>query len=230
MKPHASSQQESRRLALIKAGLFIACLLPIYPLLNGLFGSGDLGANPVETIQRWTGTWAFNCLLLTLCITPLRACTGAHWLTRLRRMLGLFSFFYALLHFLAFIGFDHAFDLNDIVRDIAKRPFVTAGFAAFVILVPLAATSSQWAIRRLGGRRWQSLHRAIYPAAIIACLHYFWLVKASALVWPIAYALSTAALLGWRAKERQRKAIQTSVPAKPARVEKPVQFFRQRPK
>lgn len=225
MTPNPIQPPQTPPLGLLKGGLFIACLLPLYPLLSGLFGNGDLGANPVETIQRWTGTWALNCLLLTLCITPLRTWTKAHWLTRLRRMLGLFSFFYALLHFLAFIGFDHAFDLNDIAHDIAKRPFVSAGFAAFAILVPLAATSSQWAIRQLGGRRWQNLHRAVYPAAIIACLHYFWLVKASALIWPIMYGLATALLLGWRARERQRKAI----PAKPMRVEKPLTFHRQRP-
>lgn len=213
------------QLTQIKSALFALCLLPLYPLAHGAV-TGDLGANPVEYIQRWTGTWSINFLLLTLCITPLRGLTGFHWLTRLRRMLGLFCFFYASLHALAFIGLDHEFAVNEIARDIFKRPFVTAGFAAYVILLPLAATSSQWAIRQLGGKRWQELHRGIYPAAIIACIHYFWLVKATALIWPIAYALALSGLLAWRIQERKRKA----TPAMPTQRINPVHFFKQRPK
>lgn len=213
-----------RALAAVKTTLFLACLLPLLPLGIAAW-SGDFGPNPVEYLQRWTGTWAINFLVLTLCVTPLRVSLGWPWLGRLRRMLGLYCFFYALLHFLAFIGFDHGFAVDDIARDIFKRPFVLAGFAAFVILVPLAATSNQWAIRRLGGRRWQELHRSVYPVAIIACVHYFWLVKATALLWPILYSATFALLLGWRAREWRRKAI--PVP-RPAKVQ-PVKFFQQKP-
>ena len=176
-------------------------------------------------MQRWTGTWTFNFLLLTLCVTPLRAWRGWHWLLRLRRMLGLFAFFYGALHFLSFIGFDHAFAVDDIARDIFKRPFVIAGFAAFVLMIPLAATSNAWAIRRLGGRKWQELHRSIYLIAIIACVHYFWLVEASALPWPLAYAVAVAFLLGWRIRERRRKAL----PAVRQQPAAPLRFFPKKP-
>lgn len=219
-----------RQLALIKAALFALCLLPLAPLLHATW-NGDFGPNPVEYVQRWTGTWTINLLVLTLCVTPLRVICRLPWLTRLRRMLGLFCFFYALLHFLAFIGFDHEFAVDAIAKDIFKRPFVTAGFAAFVLLIPLAATSNQWAIRRLGGRRWQELHRSIYPLAIIACVHYFWLVKATALLWPLAYGIAIALLLGWRVRERQRKAIPAPRPGLAnAGTAKPLKFFSQRPK
>lgn len=215
---------DHRQLAWIKATLFALCLAPAGRLLWAAW-TGDFGPNPVEFVQRWTGTWTFNYLLLTLCVTPLRSLTGLHWLTRLRRMLGLFCFFYGLLHFLSFIGFDHAFAVDDIARDVLKRPFVTAGFAAFVLLIPLAATSTHWAIRKLGGRRWQDLHRSIYPIAIIACIHYFWLVKATALLWPLAYSLAVALLLGWRVRAWRRKAL--AVP--PPTLVKPLKFFSQRP-
>jgi sulfoxide reductase heme-binding subunit YedZ len=213
-------------LAPVKAAVFILCLLPL-ARLGWAAATGDFGANPVEFVQRWTGTWTFNLLLITLCISPLRSLTGLHWLIRLRRMLGLFTFFYATLHFLAFVGFDHAFAIDEIARDILKRPFVTIGFAAFTLLVPLAATSNQWAIRRLGGRRWQELHRSVYLIAILATVHYFWLVKATALMWPLAYALVLALLLGWRVQERRRKA-KPAAPALPASA-KPLKFFARRP-
>lgn len=215
---------DHRQLAWIKTALFALCLLPAGRLLWAAW-TGDFGANPVEFVQRWTGTWTFNFLLLTLCVTPLRSLTGLHWLTRLRRMLGLFCFFYATLHFLSFIGFDHGFAVDDIARDILKRPFVTAGFAAFALLIPLAATSSNWAIRKLGGRHWQDLHRSIYPIAIIACVHYFWLVKATALLWPLAYSLVVALLLGWRVRAWRRKALAVAPPT----LVKPLKFFSQRP-
>ena len=219
-----SYSPDARQLSGLKAILFLLCLLPLGRLLWAAY-TDDFGPNPVEFVQRWTGTWSFNLLLITLSITPLRAMTEWHWLIRLRRMLGLFCFFYATLHFLAFIGFDHAFDLNDIARDIAKRPFVTVGFAAFVLLVPLAATSTQWAIRRLGGRQWQQLHRNIYLISILACVHYFWLVKATALLWPLAYSVAVALLLGWRVRERRRKAI----PVPRNETVTPVRFYKQKP-
>ena len=208
----------------LKAALFALSLLPLARLLWAAW-TGDFGPNPVEFVQRWTGTWTFNFLLLTLCVSPLRAWTQWHWLLRLRRMLGLFTFFYATLHFLSFIGFDHAFAVDAISRDILKRPFVTVGFAAFVLLIPLAATSNGWAIRKLGGRKWQELHRNVYLIGILACVHYFWLVKATALLWPLAYSVALALLLGWRVRERQSKAI----PVPRFANTKPLKFFKQKP-
>ena len=219
-----SFNPDQRQLGQIKIVLFTLCLLPFVRLLWAAY-TDDFGPNPVEFVQRWTGTWTFNLLLITLCVTPLRAMTQMHWLTRLRRMLGLFCFFYVVLHFLSFIGFDHAFEIDDIAKDIFKRPFVTVGFAAFLLLIPLAATSNNWAIRKLGGRKWQDLHRNIYLISILACVHYFWLVKATALLWPLAYSLAVAALLGWRIRERKRKAI----PVPRFQDAKPLKFFKQKP-
>ena len=215
---------DARHLNLIKAALFTVCLMPFGRLLWAAY-TGDFGTNPVEFVQRWTGTWTFNLLLITLCVTPLRAMTQWHWLLRLRRMLGLFCFFYATLHFLSFIGFDHAFSIDEIASDIFKRPFVTVGFAAFLLLIPLAATSNNWAVRQLGGRKWQELHRNIYLISILACVHYFWLTKASALLWPLAYAIAVAFLLSWRIRERKRKAI----PVPQFQSTKPLKFFKQKP-
>lgn len=219
-----SFSPDNRQLGQIKIALFALCLLPAMRLLWAAY-TGDFGPNPVEFVQRWTGTWTFNLLLITLCVTPLRAITQLHWLTRLRRMLGLFCFFYATLHFLSFIGFDHDFMIVEIAKDIVKRPFVTVGFAAFMLLIPLAATSSNWAIRKLGGRKWQELHRSIYLISILACVHYFWLVKATALLWPLAYSAAVAVLLGWRIRERRRKAI----PVPQSAAVKPLKFFKQKP-
>jgi len=195
---------DERQLRVIKAMLFIAALIPAAHLLWAIFNDA-LGANPVETLQRKTGTWTFNFLLLTLAITPLRAITGAHWLIRLRRMLGLFAFFYGTLHFLTFVGFDHSFDIDEIARDVWKRPFATVGFVAWAIMLPLAATSFNLAIRAIGGKRWQALHRGVYAVGILAAIHYFWLVKATALVWPITYTTVLVLLLGWRAQDRIRR-------------------------
>lgn len=219
-----NAQTEKLPLGQIKAALFLICLLPAGRLLWAAW-TDDLGADPVEFVQRWTGTWTFNLLLITLCISPLRAITQQHWLLRLRRMLGLFTFFYAVLHFLSFIGFDHAYEISDIARDIFKRPFVTVGFAAFLLLIPLATTSSQWAIRKLGGRKWQELHRNIYLVGILACVHYFWLVKASALLWPLTYSIALGLLLAWRIRERRRKAI----PVPRFQEAKPLKFFKRKP-
>lgn len=184
-----------------RALVFVLSLLPFLHLLRGALTDG-LGANPLEYLTQQTGTWTFNFLLLTLTITPLRQLTGMHWLIRLRRMLGLFCFFYAMLHFSAWLWFEHFFALEAMARDILKRPFITVGFIAFTLLLPLAATSSQYAQRRLGGRRWQALHRSIYLIGILACVHYFWLVKITAIVYPLTYAILLAVLLGWRARDR----------------------------
>ncbi len=193
-----------RQLRSVKLALFLLSLVPALHLAWAIAFDG-LGPNPVETLQRKTGTWTFNFLLLTLTITPVRAITRMHWLLRLRRMLGLYTFFYATLHFLTFVGFDHAFAVGDIAQDVLKRPFITIGFAAWMVLLPLALTSNQRAIRALGGKRWQSLHRSVYAVAVLATLHYFWLVKATAILWPIGYAALVILLLGWRARERMRR-------------------------
>ena len=219
-----SKQPDIRQLRQIKTILFLLCLLPFGRLLWAAY-TNDFGTEPVEFVQRWTGIWTFNLLLLTLCVSPLRSITQLHWLLRLRRMLGLFTFFYVLLHFLSFVGFDHGFSIDEIARDVFKRPFVTAGFAAFLLLIPLAATSNQWAIRKLGGRKWQELHRNIYLASIIAAIHYLWLSKLEALLWPVAYAVALAILLGWRVQERQRKAI----PVPQTQAAKPLKFFKRKP-
>lgn len=191
----------------IKVILFFVCLIPLVHLSWGFFNDG-LGANPVEAITRGTGDWALRFLLISLAVTPLRRLTGMNWLIRTRRMLGLYAFFYALLHFITYLWLDRFFDLQGIAKDILKRPFITAGFAAFVLLIPLAATSFNAAIRALGGRRWQALHRSVYAVAIIGVVHYWWLVKRD-ITQPLIYALILALLLGlraaWRENERQNQ-------------------------
>ena len=219
-----SSQPDKQQLFQIKAALFMVCLLPLGRLLWAAYTNG-FGAEPVEFVQRWTGTWTFNLLLITLCVSPLRAITQMHWLLRLRRLFGLFTFFYAVLHLLAFVGFDHNFSIDEIAQDVFKRPFVTAGFAAFLLLIPLAATSNQWAIRKLGGRKWQELHRNIYLVGIIAAIHYLWLTKIEALLWPLTYCVALGLLLAWRVQERRRKAI----PVPQVQTAKPLKFFKQKP-
>lgn len=163
-----------RQITLIKVALFVAALLPFVRLV--LFAFTDrLGANPIEFITRNTGDWTLYFLCLTLSITPLRRLTGGNWLVKLRRMLGLFAFFYAALHFTTFLWFDHFFDINEMLKDVVKRPFITVGFTAFVLLIPLAVTSTNGMVRRLGGKRWQALHRVIYVVAPLGILHFWWM-------------------------------------------------------
>ncbi|MBL8482758.1 MAG: sulfoxide reductase heme-binding subunit YedZ [Rhodocyclaceae bacterium] len=188
-------------LTAVKCLVFAACLLPLADLLWAAWRD-DLGANPIEAITRGLGTWTLNFLLITLSVTPLRKLSGLDWLVRLRRMLGLYAFFYASLHLLTYLWLDQFFDWAAIVKDIAKRPFVTAGFLAWLMLVPLAATSTQAMMRRLGGRRWQRLHRSVYAIGVVAVLHYWWLVKKDVTL-PFTYALILGALLAWRAVRRQ---------------------------
>jgi sulfoxide reductase heme-binding subunit YedZ len=179
-----------------KLPVFLLCLVP-FGILVGSALTANLGANPVEFIQHATGDWTLRFLVFTLGITPLRKLLKLPDLIRFRRMLGLFAFFYACLHFLTYLGPDHSFALSAIGKDVAKRPFVTVGFTAFVLLIPLALTSTAGWIRRLGGRRWQMLHRAIYISAICGVIHYYWLVK-SAVLRPLTYAAIVAVLLLWR--------------------------------
>ena len=183
-------------MAPIKTLVFLLCLLPL-GWYGWNFWHDALGANPIEAVTRGLGTWTLHLLLITLAVTPLRKLTGWHTLLRLRRMLGLFAFFYAVLHLSSYLWFDHFFDWNEIGKDILKRPFIAIGMAAFVLLIPLAATSNNFSIRRLGGRRWQALHRSVYAIAILAVLHYSWLVKADQ-AQPLIYAGILALLLGVR--------------------------------
>jgi methionine sulfoxide reductase heme-binding subunit len=179
-----------------KPAVFLLCLVPL-GILVGLALTANLGANPVEFMQHATGDWTLRFLVITLSITPLRKLLKLPELIRFRRMLGLFAFFYACLHFLTYLGPDKSFDLAAIWKDVAKRPFITVGFTAFLLLIPLAVTSTAAWIRRLGGRRWQMLHRAIYISAICGVIHYYWLVK-SAVLRPLTYAAIVAVLLLWR--------------------------------
>ena len=185
-----------------KVPVFLFCLIP-FGILVWRSLTGNLGPNQVETLQHTTGDWTLRFLVITLCITPLRKLLKLPDLIRFRRMFGLFAFFYACLHFLTYLGPDQSFDLAAMWKDVAKRPFVTVGFTAFVLLIPLALTSTAGWIRRLGGRRWQWLHRLIYISAICGVIHYYWLVK-SAVLRPLTYGAIVAALLLWRAREVER--------------------------
>ena len=192
-----------RALSRIKVAVFALALAPLARLVVAGF-TGGLGVNPIEFITRSTGTWTLSLLLVTLAVTPLRRVTGWHWVVRLRRMLGLFAFFYACLHFTTYLWLDQFFDLASIVKDIAKRPFITVGFAAFVLLVPLAATSTNGMIRRLGGRTWQRLHTLVYAIAALGVVHYWWLVKKD-VTQPMLFAAALAVLLGARIAYRLRR-------------------------
>lgn len=175
--------------------LLLVALVPAIGLAVRVAGS-DLGVNPAETLQLETGIWALRFLLITLAITPLRRLTGWNRIIRHRRMLGLFAFFYATLHVLTYLVFDLSLAFGELLADVAKRPFITLGFVAFVAMVPPAATSTRAAIRRLG-RRWQTLHRLVYVSAVFAALHYLWKVKLVTGA-PVYYAAAVAALLGVR--------------------------------
>lgn len=183
----------ARQVAAVKAALFVACLIPLARLL-WLGFTGGLGANPVEFITRSTGTWTLVLLCVTLSVTPLRRFSGWQWLVRLRRLLGLYAFFYGCLHFTTYLWLDQFFDLAGMIKDIAKRPFITVGFLAFTLMIPLAVTSSHNMARRLGGKNWQRLHRAVYAVAVCGVVHYWWLVKKD-ITQPLIYALIVGALL-----------------------------------
>ena len=185
-----------RLFARLKTTLFLLCLVPLLSLVYGLLGD-SLGANPIEALSRGLGDWTLRFLLITLLVTPLRRFTGLNWLPRLRRMLGLYTFFYALLHFMSYVWLDQFFDWAAIGKDIVKRPFITVGFASFLLLIPLAATSTNAMIKRLGGQRWRALHRSIYLIAGLAVLHYWWMVKKD-ITQPAIYAAVLALLLGLR--------------------------------
>jgi sulfoxide reductase heme-binding subunit YedZ len=185
-----------QQLKWIKVAVFALCLVPLAALVwRGLHHG--LGANPIEYITHSTGWWTLAFLLITLLVTPLRRVTGMTWLLRLRRMLGLYAFFYACLHFVTYIWLDQFFDWSSVVKDVMKRPFITVGFAAFVMLIPLAATSTNAMVRRLGSKRWQLLHRLVYAIAICGVTHFWWLVKKD-ITEPLTFAVLLAILLAAR--------------------------------
>lgn len=195
-------QPRAGQLGWIRAGLFGLCLVPFGRLVYGAF-SNSLGANPIEAITRSTGWWTLLFLMATLAVTPLRRLSGMNWLLRVRRMLGLYAFFYAFSHFVTFVWFDHWFDPAEMLMDVIKRPFITVGFGAFLLLLPLAVTSNNTMVRRLG-RNWQRLHRLVYAIGLLGVLHYWWLVKRD-LTEPVIFAAVLAVLLGarliWRIRQ-----------------------------
>jgi sulfoxide reductase heme-binding subunit YedZ len=163
----------ARQAGLIKAAIFLLALVPLARMVY-LTLTGQL-VEPLEFITRGTGDWTLYFLCFTLAVTPLRRLLKWNWLIKLRRMLGLYMFFYGLLHFMTFLWFDHFFDLQQMWKDVLKRPFITVGFTAFVLLIPLAATSTNAMVKRLGGKRWQWLHRLVYVIAPLAILHFWWM-------------------------------------------------------
>jgi len=201
-QPAATAAPRKASLSARAVGRFkpVLFLLGLTPFLRWIwlgFNNG-LTANPVEFLTRSSGTWTLVCLLVTLAITPLRRLTGQPALVRVRRMCGLFAFFYGAMHFMAWVWWDRGLDPAAMLQDIGERPFITVGFAAFVLMTTLAATSTQWAMRRLG-KRWQQLHRAIYAIGLLAVLHYWWhKAGKNDLAQPLLYASVLALLLGWR--------------------------------
>ena len=192
-----------QKIRLVKAVLFVLCLVPFLILLWRAFelGGSDLGTNPIEKLQDTLGEWGLRFLLITLAVTPLRDWFGAPWLVQLRRMLGLYAYFYVLMHFLTWLILDQGFYWSGILTDISKRPFITIGFAALVLLTPLALTSTNGMMRRLG-KRWKTLHRLIYVIVLLGVWHYYWQVKADVRE-PLVYLAIALVLLGWRLWKRR---------------------------
>jgi sulfoxide reductase heme-binding subunit YedZ len=184
------------RVTSLKPLVVVAALGPLAYLAWGAV-NGGLGANPIEAITRETGTWTMRFLVITLAVTPLRRLTGWNDAIKFRRMLGLFAFFYGTLHLMTYVWLDQFFDLASMVKDVTKRPFITAGATAFLLMVPLAVTSTAGMIRRMGGRAWRRLHRLAYASAVVGVLHYWWLVKLDT-TRPRNYALILTVLLGVR--------------------------------
>ena len=190
---------------LAKPVVFVLCLLPFAWLFYGAF-TNNLGANPAEYLIRATGDWTLRFLCIVLAVTPLRVVTSTPQLARFRRMLGLFVYFYVVLHLLSYSWFDMGFDIPDIAKDIAKRPFILVGFSAFVLLTPLAATSFNRAIKALGAKRWQLLHKLVYLIAGLGLLHFFWMrAGKNNFTEVFVYAAIIAVLLGWRVAQFVKK-------------------------
>jgi sulfoxide reductase heme-binding subunit YedZ len=193
-----------KQLTLVKAAIFVLALVP-FGRMVWLTVSGAY-VEPLASITHGTGDWTLYFLCITLAVTPLRRLANANWLIKLRRMLGLFAFFYAFLHFMTFLWFDHFFDLAEMWKDVLKRPFITVGFIAFVLLLPLAATSTNAMVRRLGGKRWIALHRLIYVIAPLGILHFWWMKAGKHdFAQPILFGVIVALLLGVRLYWRRTK-------------------------
>lgn len=204
-------QVSKQQLGWIKAVLFLLALIPLARLV-WLSMNDNLTANPIEFIERSTGTWALIILLITLAMTPIRLLTGIAWQIQLRRMMGLFMFFYACLHFTTYLWLDHWFDWSEISKHIIKHPYVLVGFAAFVLAMPLALTSTNGMMRRLGAR-WKQLHYTVYLVAILGVLHFWWLVKKD-IREPLIYALILSVLLGVRIYYKFKKRLENRVGSK----------------
>jgi sulfoxide reductase heme-binding subunit YedZ len=205
-----------RQFKVIKACLFVVCLLPFVRLLTFAL-SNRLGANPLEFITRNTGDWTLYFLCITLCVTPFRRFSGWNWAIRLRRMLGLYAFFYIVLHFATFIWFDHFFDLEEMATDIVKRPFILVGFLSFLLLVPLAVTSTDGWRKRLGVKRWLQLHKLLYLIAPLGILHFWWMKAGKHnFEQPIIFGTIVAVLLllrmTWAMQQRQQRRRATMQP------------------
>ncbi len=195
----------------LKAVVFLLCLAPA-GYLGWLFYVEDLTANPLEYITHFTGDWSIRLICVTLAITPLRKLLGAPDLIRFRRMIGLYAFFYGSLHFLTYLWLDRLFDFRDLAKDITKRPFITMGFASFVLMLPLALTSTAGWIRRIGGKKWRTLHRLVYLSGIAAVVHYYWLVKSDVRL-PLLYGGILGVLLIYRAGAWMSARIRSARPA-----------------
>jgi sulfoxide reductase heme-binding subunit YedZ len=209
----------SRIRLIAKPLVFILCLVPATLVVTDAFElTGSLGANPVEAIQDRLGVWGLRFVLIALAVTPLRRIAGWNWLVRFRRMLGLFAFFYVLMHFLTWLFLDQGLLLTAIAEDIVKRPFITIGFAALLLLIAMAATSTN-GIRRRMGKRWQQLHYSIYAVGVLGVWHFWWQVKLDTRE-PAMYAAILAALLGYRLYERIRRS-QRRAASPPAAVAEP---------
>jgi sulfoxide reductase heme-binding subunit YedZ len=194
---------DGKTLSVVKALLFLVALIPLGKLIAMGLTVG-LGANPIEKITRTTGYWTLTFLMITLSVTPARKLSGWQWLVRMRRMLGLYTFFYASLHFLTYLVVDQFFDWSAILKDIVKRPYITVGFPSFVLLMPLAITSTDGMVRRLGGKNWRRLHRLVYLTAAGGVVHFWWLVKKD-ISNPLNFACILALLLGFRLYEPVRR-------------------------
>ena len=212
-KPAGLAALSPQRVRALKLALWLLALLPFVRLLY-LGATEQFGANPLEFVTRSTGTWTLVMLCLTLTITPLRRLTGWNWLIKLRRMLGLFAFFYGVQHFLLWIGVDRGFDFAYMIKDVYKRPFITVGFTAFMLMIPLALTSTNGMVRWLGGKRWQALHKLVYAIAVLAILHYWWHKAGKNDFGEVSiYAAVVFVLLGMRLWWRLRKPAGVRQPA-----------------
>lgn len=211
-------QLSPAKLTALKIAVFVLALVPLARLVAGVVVFPEwLGANPAEFITRATGDWTLRFLLITLAVTPLRKLSGWGWLLRVRRMLGLFTFFYGVVHLASYVSFDHVFEVGEIIKDIIKRPFISVGFGALLLMLPLAITSTNAMVRRLGAARWLKLHRLIYVIGPLGVLHFWWMVKRD-LTEPIMYALVLALLLGYRLvlKLRESRSAPAATARKPA--------------